>query len=285
MTFNRKFFGRIFLGLGICIFTSPVMAEDTVSQTTPETTASTDNTTDDPSANTTTVPQTDLGESQANIETLEKKLSAQENELSTLYETHEANLDNYDKELETLYKQKSEAEKNNHSTTDIDAAIEETQAEKQAYKDDNGITAKEEEIHQTKTELAEENKKAATLAIESMVLKSSYFSITGKVRNPNGTIREGNDRLAVGNEHELSVIGSGAGDQRSIFYRIISLIISVVGTLAILFYVVAGVFFITAQNDSQVQKAKSIMLNTSLGLVIVFCSYLVVQLVLSFLFR
>lgn len=207
---------------------------------------------------------------------------------SDLRKQHASSLDAYDIRIEKLKDEKQKLLKDGKSTSDVDKKISATYSEKANFEKSVGITDREETAQTLNNYAAQEEKKALTKKLESMVHETGYFSITGKVRKESGTIEEGGNnfkRLSVGNEHNLTVIGQGTDDKNSIFNRAISLITAIVGTLAILFYVVAGVYFITAQQDSQVEKAKNIMINTSLGLIIVFTSYMIVQLVMSFLFR
>lgn len=60
--------------------------------------------------------------------------------------------------------------------------------------------------------------------------------------------------------------------------NIVKLIFGVVGSLTLLFFVYGGVMFlISAGSSDKVQKAKTILINSTIGLIIVFASYLIVD--------
>ncbi|MFA5420937.1 MAG: hypothetical protein WC280_02865, partial [Patescibacteria group bacterium] len=64
--------------------------------------------------------------------------------------------------------------------------------------------------------------------------------------------------------------------------RVTKIILGVVGSLALLFFVYGGVMFlISAGSSDKVSKAKGIIVNAVIGLAIVFLSYLIVQFVMN----
>lgn len=64
--------------------------------------------------------------------------------------------------------------------------------------------------------------------------------------------------------------------------RMTKIILGVVGSLALLFFVYGGVMFlISAGSSDKVSKAKGIIVNAVIGLAIVFLSYLIVQFVMN----
>ncbi|PKM91180.1 hypothetical protein CVU82_03975 [Candidatus Falkowbacteria bacterium HGW-Falkowbacteria-1] len=67
-------------------------------------------------------------------------------------------------------------------------------------------------------------------------------------------------------------------DALEVGIRITKIILGLVGSLALLFFVYGGVMFlISAGNSEQVQKAKGIIINAAIGLIIVFMSYIIIQ--------
>jgi len=71
----------------------------------------------------------------------------------------------------------------------------------------------------------------------------------------------------------------------SLLNRAIRLIAMLVGTLAILLYIVAAYFMIFSQGDeNQLTKGKQIVLYTSLGLVLAFTAYIIVQAVMGLIY-
>ncbi|MFA7365043.1 MAG: hypothetical protein WCZ12_01625 [Patescibacteria group bacterium] len=64
--------------------------------------------------------------------------------------------------------------------------------------------------------------------------------------------------------------------------RVTKIILGVVGSLALLFFVYGGIMFlISAGSSDKVSKAKGIIVNAVIGLAIVFLSYLIVQFVMN----
>ncbi len=100
----------------------------------------------------------------------------------------------------------------------------------------------------------------------ALIDKSSTFDVSGK--------------LKIGNEGDLTI--NAQDEKTNILHKALNLMIKVMGTLAVLLYVVGGFFYITSQGDeNQVQKGKTIITYTSLGLAIAFSSYLLVYLIMS----
>ena len=59
-------------------------------------------------------------------------------------------------------------------------------------------------------------------------------------------------------------------------------ILGIVGSLALLMFVIGGfMFLISAGNSKTVDKGKSILISSVVGLVIVFCSYMIIQFSMS----
>lgn len=85
--------------------------------------------------------------------------------------------------------------------------------------------------------------------------------------------------------NEASLIISTGNEENNVIYRVIRLIAMLVGTVAILLYIVAGYFMIFSQGDeNQLTKGKQIITFTSLGLVIAFGAYMLIQLVMGLIY-
>lgn len=70
----------------------------------------------------------------------------------------------------------------------------------------------------------------------------------------------------------------GITDPRELTGRIISGILSIIGSLTLLMFVYAGVLWITAQGDAKkVQRGKDIMVWATLGLGVIAGAYVAVQ--------
>ncbi len=97
----------------------------------------------------------------------------------------------------------------------------------------------------------------------------------------------GSDRFQIG----LLSVGSEAGlefgtaSPRDIVWRAIRIMASIAGTLAILLYIVGAYFIIISQgNETQFQKGRDVILYTSLGVILVFTAYIIVQFTLGIIF-
>jgi len=89
----------------------------------------------------------------------------------------------------------------------------------------------------------------------------------------------------LNSQNEASLIISSGNEENNVIFRIIRLISMLVGTVAILLYIVAGYFMIFSQgDDNSLTKGKQIITFTSLGLVIVFGAYMIVQLVMGLIY-
>ncbi len=70
----------------------------------------------------------------------------------------------------------------------------------------------------------------------------------------------------------------GEEDVRVIIGKVISAALSVVGTLALLMFVYGGVLWLTSRGDTKmVQKGKDTLMWATLGIVIIFASYVIVN--------
>lgn len=122
----------------------------------------------------------------------------------------------------------------------------------------------------TATESAAATQEDITAAIQAYVVPTSTrnFSLSN---------------LNSGNEASL-IISSG-NEENNIVFRVIRLIAMLVGTVAILLYIIAGYFMIFSQGEeNQLTKGKQIATFTSLGLVLAFGAYMIVQVVMGLIY-
>ena len=74
----------------------------------------------------------------------------------------------------------------------------------------------------------------------------------------------------------------GTTDVRFIFARVISGALSIVGSFALLMFVYGGVLWLTSRGETKaIQKGKDTLTWATLGLVIIFSSYVVVNALLT----
>ena len=74
----------------------------------------------------------------------------------------------------------------------------------------------------------------------------------------------------------------GTTDVRVIIARIISVILGVVGSIALLMFIIAGFMWLTAGGSAdRIEKAKNILIWSTLGLVVIFSAYAMTQLIIT----
>ena len=89
--------------------------------------------------------------------------------------------------------------------------------------------------------------------------------------------------VSVGNEKNLVIDNSN--NDNNILARVIRVIAMLVGTVGVLLYVVGGYFMIFSQGDeNQLTKGKQIVTYTSLGLVIAFGAFILVQFIMGIIY-
>lgn len=93
-------------------------------------------------------------------------------------------------------------------------------------------------------------------------------------RDPNAPVR--------GTQHTLTN-PLGTSSIAAIVARIVKAVTGIVGSVALLMFVVAGIMWMTAESSDRVDTAKTIFKNASFGLVLIFFSYSLVSLLLSIL--
>jgi|GEM_PF-7066491 len=95
----------------------------------------------------------------------------------------------------------------------------------------------------------------------------------------------GFDLGRLNSDREATLVISNSNAENNLVFRIIRLIAMLVGTVAILLYIVAGYFMIFSMGDeNSLTKGKQIVTYTSLGLVIAFTAYMIVQLVMGLMY-
>lgn len=128
-------------------------------------------------------------------------------------------------------------------------------------------------------------------AIINLSKQSSFFSVTGKKKVfKDGEYKETEMDPTMGlrateysQEAELTL--GGDDSENNLLTRVIALGIRFMGTMVILFFVIAGFFMITSRGDeNQLQKGKTIFTYAIIGAVVAFTSYIVVQFIVNILF-
>lgn len=90
--------------------------------------------------------------------------------------------------------------------------------------------------------------------------------------------------LCVGNECSFDII-SDFDSETNLFNKIINLAMGILGTLAVLLLVIAGMRMILARgDDGELGEAKGMIVNVVLGIAVAVLSYAIIQFVLSLLF-
>ncbi len=95
--------------------------------------------------------------------------------------------------------------------------------------------------------------------------------------------QQGGDPADCGNGSKSEYCGDyTVGSIQVLLIRIANIILSIVGSLSFLAFVVGGMtFLLSAGNQDQVNKAKAIMFGAVAGLIVVFVSYSIISFVLS----
>ena len=121
-------------------------------------------------------------------------------------------------------------------------------------------------------------KRSLRVAYEKAVARSirELARLTGEFRV---------DALSVGTE-KYWVAGDMSKDKNNIINQLIKLVAQFLGTLGVLLLVAGGVVMVFAHGDENLlQRGKTLLTYTALGLIIGFLSYTIVQLVISFVFE
>lgn len=136
-------------------------------------------------------------------------------------------------------------------------------------------------------------------AIENMAKESSYFPVTGKKKKIfKKDEKTGEETVEIDSildptlglrateySHEAELTFGGEDSETNLLTRLISLAMRFMGTMVILFFVIAGFFMITSRGDeNQLQKGKTIFTYTLIGAFVAFTSYIVVQFIVNILF-
>lgn len=142
--------------------------------------------------------------------------------------------------------------------------------------------AVEEEINEVDEKLSEASEELQEIRRNELYLLDPEVDLEALI-NKSATFKV-SEHLSVGNEGSLEL--SAEDTEQNILYRVIDLMIKTLGTVVVLLYVVGGFFIITSQGDeNQLQKGKTIVTYTSLGLVIALSSYIIISVVMSAAFN
>lgn len=157
--------------------------------------------------------------------------------------------------------------------------------------DEKAAEAEKEALKKKGEELEEQSERMKE-AILAMAKESSYFSVTGNKKVPGKEKGEYEILFdptlglrATDTSQEAELVLGGEDSNNNLLTRIISLGMQFMGTIVILFFVIAAFFMITSRGDeNQLQKGKTIFTYTIIGAVVAFTSYMVVQFVINIIF-
>ncbi len=91
--------------------------------------------------------------------------------------------------------------------------------------------------------------------------------------------------LQVGREASWTLVDASA-NETNVINRVIKLLAQVIGTISVLLMVIAGLIMVTSHGDETVlNRGKDMITYTTIGLVTGFLSYMIIQFLISFLFR
>jgi len=90
------------------------------------------------------------------------------------------------------------------------------------------------------------------------------------------------DVLNVASESKLQL--QGEHDDTNIISKIIKLFAQLLGMVAVGLYIAGAYFLITAQDEQGLQQGKDIFQYTTMGLVVAFLSYIIVQFIINIIF-
>jgi len=115
------------------------------------------------------------------------------------------------------------------------------------------------------------NKKFLSLAIITLALFSFFcLSKSSLAVSIVPGAADGNSSYEKGNYELNDILRVGV--------QVTKFILGIVGSLALLFFIYGGVtFLISAGSSDKVQQAKTIIVNASIGLIIVFMSYIIIE--------
>ncbi len=134
-----------------------------------------------------------------------------------------------------------------------------------------------------KEEAAKRDLMLATLAVQEAKRREELLAAMRILANNTEKFNIGT--LQVGSEAGLTLIDDSKKD-KNIMKRIIDLMVGVLATIGVLLLVISGIMMIVSHGDENLlQKGKTMFIYTVLGLVIGFFSYIVVQFIISFIFK
>lgn len=117
----------------------------------------------------------------------------------------------------------------------------------------------------------------------------NYFEVSTLPKTEFDTLRASGDALRAGGASVVALKGQaealnklGITEPTQLISRFINMLLAFIGSISLVLYVFAGFLWMTASgNTEKVTKAKSIMVWTTLGIVVMLASYMLVSFVFS----
>lgn len=109
---------------------------------------------------------------------------------------------------------------------------------------------------------------------------------TGEGTSALQSIIDENDEVSMGAGLTTDEANSVENDLRTIIARIVKAFMTLLGTVAVLLIIYAGFLWMTAGgNEEQVTKAKKLILNATIGLIIILSAYAISAFVIDSMYR
>jgi hypothetical protein len=123
------------------------------------------------------------------------------------------------------------------------------------------------------------------LFIKGSILISSFFAPLLAKAQENQYISNG-----LGDIADIFPGGPGLGGATTLtgryglIYRVIIMLLSLAGMVAVLFIIVGGFWYITsAGNEEQAEKGKSTLLNAIIGIIVIVLSFVIIDVISSYI--
>jgi len=115
-----------------------------------------------------------------------------------------------------------------------------------------------------------------------LLLFFTFFSIAVQAQTPNKPEDAGDSKGTVRLNNPLATEGQPNPTPQLLIGRIISAVLGLVGSLALLMFIYGGFTWMTAAGNSEkVEKGKNIIIWAVIGLAVIFTSYAVVKFVFT----
>ena len=121
--------------------------------------------------------------------------------------------------------------------------------------------------------------------IQQRINRLAFLGLSGGVSsfNVSQTLVTKNDKNGISKEGQWSLFDDGEG-RENFFNKVIQLITGIVGTLGVVILIIAIVMLVMANgDDTQISKAKELIMYALIGLFVIFTSYIVIQFVIDLL--